>query len=206
MRHQRSSASKKLPARTTRPGGTSSSLCGGPPSLPSRNRRRFLSPEQESERSVRAGVCTGGGMAGALGFRGDELQGGRGRHEEAHTDLPQKSIRVGPPRRGCPPVRGPSRVGGGREWAWAGWPGARRLGDVLCAGMIVSSWFASCPYIKLCLSEHQARGRRRRGGRRSSRVRSVFRRADLGQTGPGPGAFELPNGVLISRRATILRF
>lgn len=31
------------------------------------------------------------------------------------------------------------------------------LGDVLCAGMIVSSWFASCPYIKLCLSEHQAR-------------------------------------------------
>lgn len=31
------------------------------------------------------------------------------------------------------------------------------FGDGLCGGLIVLSWFASCPYVQLCMSEHQAR-------------------------------------------------
>jgi len=31
------------------------------------------------------------------------------------------------------------------------------LGNILCLVCIVASWFASCPYIQLCLSERQAR-------------------------------------------------
>lgn len=31
------------------------------------------------------------------------------------------------------------------------------LGNVLCLAIIIASWFASCPYIQLCLSERQAR-------------------------------------------------
>jgi len=31
------------------------------------------------------------------------------------------------------------------------------LGDSICLGLVISSWFASCPYIRLCLAERQAR-------------------------------------------------
>mmetsp|Transcript_117982 Transcript_117982/g.333719 ORF Transcript_117982/g.333719 Transcript_117982/m.333719 type:complete len:341 (+) Transcript_117982:130-1152(+) len=31
------------------------------------------------------------------------------------------------------------------------------LGNAICIVLVIYSWFASCPYVKLCLSEHQAR-------------------------------------------------
>lgn len=46
-------------------------------------------------------------------------------------------------------------VGSGASWWTVFMP--VWLGDFACMALIVYSWFASCPYIKLCLREHQAR-------------------------------------------------